>query len=235
MGKLVKKNDIALALSNIPFFSEISTQEITRLIQGCEYLEAPKGTRFFSQGREASHCYLVVSGGSKLAKSGVNLEEAIMCFCRRGDFFGAALMPEPDSIYPVTAYAVEETLLLKIPRAVYLERWLVNPVVSQYIHCQVSCRLREFLCDKSLSLAPVRAKIANFLRRAHEVQCEPGENLIPMRLTRKDIAARTGCTVETVIRTLKDWTDQGWIKTEGHRIKIENMAALSKIAFDRDA
>ena len=49
---------------------------------------------------------------------------------------------------------------------------------------------------------------------------------IAMTLTREDIANIVGTAKETCIRTLTSFKKQGWVVTEGKRIKIEDHTAL---------
>jgi CRP-like cAMP-binding protein len=86
--------------------------------------------------------------------------------------------------------------------------------------------MAEFHHDKILVGAPVAERIAAFLLRTLDTQ-QPGfGSTIGFRLSRRDIAERIGATVETVIRVLSSWSQNGWISTDGQRITIHNRSAL---------
>jgi len=54
-----------------------------------------------------------------------------------------------------------------------------------------------------------------------------------MTLTREEIANILGTAKETCIRALTSFKKQGWISTDGKRIKIKDQKALLKLAVNR--
>ena len=59
------------------------------------------------------------------------------------------------------------------------------------------------------------------------------EGFILMTLTREEIANILGTAKETCIRALTSFKKQGWISTDGKRIKIKDHKALLKLAENR--
>jgi CRP/FNR family transcriptional regulator len=59
---------------------------------------------------------------------------------------------------------------------------------------------------------------------------EPGGVVIPMVLSRQEIADLLGTTIETAIRIMSRWQKEGLVETERSGFRIPNPAALSEIA-----
>jgi len=55
------------------------------------------------------------------------------------------------------------------------------------------------------------------------------DGYIAMTLTREDIANIVGTAKEACIRTLSSYKKEGWISTDGKRIKIEDDKALYRL------
>jgi CRP-like cAMP-binding protein len=87
----------------------------------------------------------------------------------------------------------------------------------------------EFQDDKVMTASPVPQKIARFLLRTVDSQAPIYGSRISLKLTRRDIAERVGTTVETVIRVLSKWSQQGWIRIEDQHIDILNREAFEDL------
>ena len=59
-------------------------------------------------------------------------------------------------------------------------------------------------------------------------ELEDGSTLIPLRLTRAELAALVGTTVETTIRTLSRWTREGLVSTGDSGLTLHDAVALAR-------
>lgn len=138
-------------------------------------------------------------------------------------------MMNPNPKYPVNASAMEDSGVIQISRRLYIDVWQSIPDVAQRVNMQIMGRMMEFHDDKIMATSPVPQKIARFLLRTVDSQASIHGSRISLRLTRKDIAERVGTTVETAIRVLSKWSQDGWIQIEDHHIDILNRAALEEM------
>ena len=59
-------------------------------------------------------------------------------------------------------------------------------------------------------------------------ELEDGTTLIPLRLTRAELAALVGTTVETTIRTLSRWSREGLVSTIDGGLTVHDPVALAR-------
>lgn len=224
-----KSADIGAKLKALPLFQACDDNLITELSMGLTYLRLNADDVLFSAQEPAHSCYVVTMGSVKLSRMTAGGREAVMCFCRPGDFIAAAIMMNPRPLFPLTSTAMESSGVLQIPRQVYVDVWQGRPEIARSINLNIMGRMMEFQDDKTMSSSPVPEKIARFLLRSLDGQPNIFGNTLNLKLSRKDIADRVGTTVETVIRVLSQWTQKGWITTEDQRIVVMDRAALEAL------
>lgn len=224
-----KSVDIAAKLKALPVLQGCDDNLLAELASGLKFLRIETGDVLFRAQEPAHSCYIVSMGSVKLSRTTAGGREAVMCFCRPGDFIAAAIMMNPKPFFPLTATSMESSALLQIPRQIYVDVWQSKPEIARSINLNIMGRMMEFQDDKTMSTSPVPEKIARFLLRSLESQPTLYGNTLNLKLSRKDIADRVGTTVETVIRVLSQWTQKGWIATEEHRIVILDRAALEAL------
>jgi CRP/FNR family transcriptional regulator len=226
------KDSIVAKLKSVAAFRDFDEGTFADLAQGVKFIRLENESELFRAGEPAEACYIVSYGGVKLLKPSVQGKDVVLCFCRAGDVMAAAVMNSSLLTYPLSAVAMEDSGLLMIPRKVYVENWMPKPHVARAIQVNIMSRMMEFHSDKVVATASVPHKVANFLLRTLDAQPSGYGSTINIRLTRRDIAARVGTTVETVIRILSAWTQRGWISTEDQRITIHDRAALEEAFRD---
>src|SRR2546430_5196131 len=59
-------------------------------------------------------------------------------------------------------------------------------------------------------------------------EMEDGTTLIPLRLTRAELAALVGTTVETTIRTLSRWSREGLVATVDGGLTVRDPVGLAR-------
>ena len=59
-------------------------------------------------------------------------------------------------------------------------------------------------------------------------EMEDGSTLIPLRLTRAELAALVGTTVETTIRTLSRWSREGLVSTGDCGLTVHDAVGLAR-------
>jgi CRP-like cAMP-binding protein len=59
---------------------------------------------------------------------------------------------------------------------------------------------------------------------------QPGGRLVPMPLSRQELADLTGTTIETCIRIMSRWGKEGIVTTEREGFLVKDTAALERRA-----
>lgn len=221
--------DIASKLRPLPIFEGVDQRTLSLLAEGLIFRRVAANEVLFHALDPAGCCYVVSYGAVKLWRSSPQKKEMVMHFCRAGEFIAAAIITNPQPKYPVNATVMEDSGLLQIPRRVYVDVWQAIPQIAQRVNMQVMGRMLEFQEDKVMIASPVPQKIARFLLRTVDSQAPIYGNRIGLKLTRRDIAERVGTTVETVIRILSKWSQQGWIRIEDQHIDILNREAFEAL------
>ena len=106
-------------LSNQPLFKHISPFELESLKRDVSKLKVDKNFTLFQKDEQAEACYILVYGLVKLAIPSSNGNDKIIELIRPGQSIGEAMifLDEP---YPFYAEAIENSLLLKVPKSALL-------------------------------------------------------------------------------------------------------------------
>lgn len=220
-------------INKLPLFSSLSKAEALEMSQITDLLSLKRGEVLFSAGYPATHVYIVLSGCTKLVRSNPDGKERILHLLLIGEMFGAAVAVN-GGFYPVSAIAMEQSLVMQIPTGVYQNFFLKHPKVGHILINQLGERIQKAHNDRIMSFDSVDKRVAAFLLdlllRIKKVFGMT--NRIPIPLTRQDIADCVGSTVETVIRITSSWSKQGWIDTQDKYIEIIQPSSLEKLIAD---
>jgi CRP-like cAMP-binding protein len=182
----------------------------------------------FRQGEPAEKCFLVQRGRLKLFKSSEAGKESIIRYIGAGEVVAAvAVLKHVD--YPVTAEAVEDTLVTGWNKAALLRLLHDQPSIAVRLLEVVLQRLDEVQQRYlELSSEAVERRIAHTLLRLmrHAGKRTPDGIRIAIPLSRQDVADYAGTTLYTASRTLAAWEKKGWILSGRERIVIADPHAL---------
>ena len=90
-------------------------------------------------------------------------------------------------------------------------------------------RFHEMHDQKLLNRASLASKIAKVLIMLIERFPDRGGSALPIPITRQEIADSLGASVESVIRVMSDWSQQGILKTSDRFIEILRMDKIAEI------
>ncbi len=126
-----------LLLKSVGMFSNISGEDISRLIQISREVEMPAGTQVFHAGDEGHELFILLAGEIKIHRDGRDLATL-----KRGDFLGemALLDNEPRS---ADATTVSDCKLLSIGQQDFFDVLSGRPEILKGILRLLSARLRK--------------------------------------------------------------------------------------------
>jgi len=160
----------------------------------------------------------VKAGRIKTVKTTAGGKELITVLYGPGEFFGYLALLEGTPHHD-SAVAVEETELVYIPTQDFMALLLRSPEVSrQFIRLLAGrVRAREHLL-LGMAYNSIRRRVADALLRLHEPS---GSTPSPtIQLTRDDLAALVGTATESVIRTLSEFNQAGFIELTPNNIRV---------------
>jgi CRP-like cAMP-binding protein len=193
----------------------------------------PAGRVALAEGARAEAFYAVLSGQLKMCRLTPSGRNLILSLFGPGDLFGVtpALSGEPCG---TDWQAVEDSECLEVRRAdlfALLERRpdLVPETLRFLTRHMVECKncLVESACSR------VESRFASlFLRLADKRgQASEGGWLIPLRLSRQELADLTGTTLETAIRVMSRWRQQGLVTTTRRGFVLHDRAGLEAMSW----
>ncbi len=191
-----------------------------------------KGKMIFSEGTYPSGIFYLKTGKVKKFKTDQNGREHIIYICNGGELLGypALLCEEP---YSDSATTLEDAVLEFIPKDAFLKILVQSPILSTRLLKNLS---HEFavLENSIVNFAhkSVRERLALsllILKEKFRDKNNPNAS-VEITLSREDLSNVTGTVVETLVRLLHDFKDEGLIETEGRKIRILDAKKLVKVA-----
>lgn len=185
-----------------------------------------KGEILFHRGDEAADFYFVESGQVELSLISPDGQKKIVEVIDHGRTFAEAIVFMRDSKFPVTAEALSDTVVLRIPNAPYrslLEsssnacmRLLSD--VCQHLHQ----RMREI---ERLTIQNARSRLSSYLLD-HVVEQNEDEATVRLDLPKHIIASRLSVTPETLSRLLRAMADDGILTVDDRVIYVRSLTRL---------
>lgn len=200
--------------------SEIETLERNK---SCSYFK--KDQALFVEGSIPRGVFCINEGKVKVFARGEEGKEQIIHVATTGEIVGFRAMFSGDP-YSVSANTLEESNICFIGKNDFLNLVDTNPTLRNGILKELSKELGErasFI--KNMAQKSVRERLAAALIILDDIY---GEDMI--NLSREDLANFVGTATETLIRLLKDFKDEGYIRTHVRKIELIDQDGLISIA-----
>ena len=191
-----------------------------------------KGEIIFREGSFPSGIFFIRNGKVKKYKVDSLQREQIIYVANTGELIGYhALLSEER--YPDSASALEDSLIAFIPKEDFLEALSTSKILSQRLLKLLSHEFTVFANSVTLfAQRNVRERLATQLvvmREKYKENYQPGMD-VEINLSRDDLASLVGTARENVVRVLKEFKEEGSIKTKGRKIVVTDIQKLLKIA-----
>lgn len=219
-----------LPIDALPVFTGMSASEIQELIKGGVAASTKHREVLFRAGDQAEYIALVVLGAYKLVRHDVSGNESVMHFASPGDTIGALVMLKPNGVFPVTCVSIGISMVLKIPRATYLRSWAGNPVLQQRISGMLYQRMSHIQEEKAQQRQHLSVKVAHLLLSLLEKYSAGSDHILPIPITRQELADSVGASVESVIRLMSDWSTEGILRPDSRQIEVLRLDRLAEIS-----
>jgi CRP-like cAMP-binding protein len=219
-------------ISRLPFFRHLSSDaiiEINHLFEDCDF--AAEQVLYF-EGDPGRNLYLVASGKVKLTRLALSGREVLLDILHGGEYFGHLAIASQRG-YSETAIAQTDCCILQISAQKFETVMNRYPEVTMRVLKAVGQRLEESQeMIKQLSVYTVAERVAATLIRLARKLGEQKQTgtLIQIPLSRQDLAAMTGTTVETVSRVMSHFSSEGLIFTGRKWVVLRDLERLMQIA-----
>ena len=214
-------------------FKDVDPDIFTQVMDASVPRSVEEDGFFFLQGDPATHAYVLVEGRVKMIQITPNGQQITMRIMTPGQTYGGIALLKPETGYPATAQAVEDSTALAWDTAKLRKLVEKDPSISLNVmglmHGYIS-ELQER--QKALVTDRVEQRIARILLK---LAAQSGRKidegvLIDLPITRQDIAEMCGTTLFTVSRTLNEWERGGLLEIGRERVVIRDPHRLVSIA-----
>jgi CRP-like cAMP-binding protein len=217
-------------LANMPMFRGLAPEEIERLAVDTRRVYAARGETLFNKGDVAEGFHVVLYGRVKLGFTSPQGAEKVVEILGPGMSFGEAVM-FMERPYPVFAQAIEDSLLMLVPKAVVFAELDANPRFARKLIAGMAARLHALVRDvESYSLRSGTQRVVGFLlaeeQRGEAGTAADGTLSVTLPATKVTIASRLNLTPEHFSRILHDLAEAGLIRVDGRVVHVPDLARL---------
>jgi CRP/FNR family transcriptional regulator len=211
--------------------SALTEEERNALARLGRTRELKRGELLFAAGDEITACATLISGALKVAAIDIEGTENILALVHPAGFVGELFAPFAS--YEVTALA--DSRVCQFSRRDLEEAVRLHPALGVALlqRAQEDLHAARELLDLSRrkgAAARVAGLILAFARAASDSPCHPAQSF-DLPLTRGEMAAMLGLTIETISRQLGELEAMGAIARKGARgIDLVSPARLGELA-----
>jgi len=184
----------------------------------------------YQEGKKPRFLFFLVKGKVKCYKTNEDGKEYIMSLHSAGDFIGYTALLE-DSYYQDSAVILEDAEIMPIPKDDFLQMIYSDiNIATQFIHI-ITHNIKEKE-DRLLNIAysSLRKRVATALVEI-VTKFNLKEQLMPVEISREEIAQYVGTATESLIRTLSDFKAEKLIEIKSGRISVNNIEKLRNLAY----
>jgi len=225
-------SELQEAIRRTTMFKRLADADRQNLAAVSRLRKYAKGDRIFGEGDPSDFFSVVVSGRVKIVKMTPAGKDVILEIFSTGDPFGAVAAYEGRP-FPASAIALEETVCLLTPRGQFFSLLEAHPSLVRGLLLGLTQRLVE-LTNRLTEMTGgrVEARFARlFLKLGDNVGRKGTDGtIIPMPLSRQELADLTGTTIETCIRIMSRWGKDEIVRTEKEGFVLLDKPTLEQLA-----
>lgn len=187
---------------------------LQKLIENREIRDFKKKSEIYREGDYPLYLYYLQSGKAKSYKTNDNGKELILSLYTEGDFIGYTDLIQ-DSNFSDSLETIEDSKVILIPKKVFSDLLLKNASVARKFIQLISKDVQHTYDDLiKLAYNSVRKRVSEALLLFFKDTTES------IKVSREDLAAKAGTSLETAIRTLSDFKDEKLIEISSGKITI---------------
>lgn len=208
--------------------SILNEAELGVLEKGCLQTEFQKGELIFKEGSPANHIIYIRDGFVKLSKKGLGEKDYILSISKKGAYLGINSLNKKNRQYSNSATAISTTKVCFIDIEKFgillKENGTFATEVISYIFDD-EMNYYDRLINNVQQQVPGRLA-DTLLYFRYQVF---GTNPFSLNITKVELASLIGTSRESVTRLLKEFQDNGIVRTEKNKITILDEEKLQQI------
>jgi CRP-like cAMP-binding protein len=221
-------------VAELPLFAGLAPAALDDILREAHSVHHAKNNVVFAEGGEAQSFFVLMHGHVRATKTTPDGQQVVVRYVSPGEVFGVA-MAIGLARYPATATAVDDSVVLVWPAAVWPRLVEKYPALATNALQTVGSRLQDTHTRVvEMSTEQVERRVAHALLRVAQQAgraVEAGVE-IDFPISRQDVAEMTGTTLHTVSRILSAWEEQGLVEGGRQRIVIRDPQRLLTLAED---
>ncbi len=219
-------------LREIPMFSELSEEQLGELTSESSKVAVKKHQLLFMEREQYRGFYILLEGSVKVFKLSKDGRETIIHLVKPMQAFADIPLFE-GTAYPVSAEALEDSILLFFNAANFISLLERNPKISFRMLAGFAKRMKALTQKiEELSSKEVTSRLARYL--VQEVKAagtgKLPEPFIKLTASRNAIAGYLGTITETLSRALKKLQDDEIIRVQGKKIFVKDLKKLRELS-----
>lgn len=213
-------------LKRVYLFAGLTIQQLERVKQSMRHLLLAEGESLFEQGQRAERFFLVREGHIKLLRLSLEGSEKVFEVIAPTQTFAEAIMFVPNSVYPVSAQAIEATSLLTFENKILVEILKESSDTCFRLMFHMSRRIRHWINEvDNLTLQNATYRLISYiLYHIPNNHQESYEFNLP--IPKQVIASRLSIKPETFSRILNSLCQEGLLAVTGRTIHIHQVEKL---------
>ena len=207
-------------------FSGLEDDIFDALISHAAVEAFDKGDVLFHRGDDAHSFYFVESGQIELSLISPDGQKKTIEVISHGRTFAEAIVFMRQAKYPVTAEALSDSIVYRIPNEQYLELLHDNSNACMRLLSDVCRHLHERVREiERLTIQNARSRLSSYLID-HIVEVNDDEATVRLDLPKHVIASRLSITPETLSRLLRAMSEDGILTVDDRLVFVHSLARL---------
>jgi CRP-like cAMP-binding protein len=216
--------------SGVPILKSLPANDLKWILANSKERRVKTNFELFREDSFPNRVFILKKGKVKIFQTTADGNEQIVYIYEPGDIFGYRPILCNEK-HPVTAKALEDSLLLFIPRARFQELLEKSTKLAQLLLRNLSSEFSVWInYITTFAQYSVKERLAlSILLLAEKYKRPKHSSHSEITLSRKDLASFSGTSIETLSRMLAKWKAEKIIVTKGRKIIIKNAARLSEL------
>jgi len=208
--------DILQTLKSVPIFETLNKSALASIADIALKKKLDKKAHLFYEGDAGYSVYVLLKGRLQLYKTTSDGRIIVIKVINPFDIIGEVILSGHD-VYPANCVALEESLLLMIPRHQF-SCLLEKAVFREEFISSLLKKIKDLTNQiKYLATNDVEERLYGFFKENY-----PDQKEINLNLTKKEVASIIYTTPETLSRTINNLTKQKKLSWQGKRVVLHD-------------
>lgn len=220
-------------LRDVHLFSEMDVSHLREISEISRLEQYKKNQHIFLENDNYRGFYIVLKGSVKVYRVSAEGKEYILHLRKPPQPFADVPLFEEGGNYPANAQALDDSLLLFIPKQEFTELIRKNPSIAFKMLAGFAKRMRKMTNKmEEISTKEVSNRLARFILDEIEKNnsIKLPEPFLRLTISKATVATYLGTITETLSRTFKKFHDDKIIVVDGKKIFIKDLRKLRELA-----